>query len=400
MSGDEVKMIEDAFASNWIAPLGPHVDAFERETARFVGVGSALALASGTAALHLAGELLNIGRGDLVFCSSLTFSATIAPFYHKGAECAFIDSEPESWNMSPKALDTAFEDCSRAGKMPKAVVIVNLYGQSCDMDPILETCRRYGTPVIEDAAESLGARYRGRQTGAFGKFSVFSYNGNKIITTSGGGMLLSDDADAIARARFLSTQARDPAPWYQHSTLGWNYRLSNVLAGIGRGQMLHINERVSARRRIFDRYVRELGGIEGIEFMPEPQWSVSNRWLTALTLKKPIAVSPLSVLDHLASLNIEGRPVWKPMHLQPVFERSRYYPHGDRRDVSAELFRNGLCLPSGSAMTEEQQTCVIEAVKEALKGSGAPPQTPLKGLRPLRIPLAGKKGNPRRPEKA
>ncbi|MDR2178688.1 MAG: DegT/DnrJ/EryC1/StrS family aminotransferase [Synergistaceae bacterium] len=362
MSGDEMKMIEEAFATNWIAPLGPHVDAFEQETADFLGVGAALALASGTAALHLAGELLGVGRGDRVLCSSLTFAATIAPFYHKGAECVFIDSEPGSWNMSPQALEAALEDCARSGKTPKAVIIVNLYGQSCDMDPILTLCNRHGVPVIEDAAESLGARYKGRQTGSFGKFSVLSYNGNKIITTSGGGMLLSDDGEAIARARFLSTQARDPALWYQHTTLGWNYRLSNVLAGIGRGQMRHIHQRVEARRRIFARYAEELGGIEGVEFMPEPHWSVSNRWLTVLTLRE----SPIFVLERLAGLDIETRPVWKPMHLQPVFENCLYYPHGAEQDVSADLFRRGLCLPSGSGMTEEEQTRVIEGIKEAL----------------------------------
>ncbi len=370
MSGDEMKMIEEAFTTNWIAPLGPHVDKFERETAEFVGVKAALALASGTAALHLAGELLNIGQNDIVFCSSLTFAATVAPFYHKGVECVFIDAEPDSWNMSPKALARALADYRAEGKTPKAVIIVNLYGQSCDMDPIRKLCDGYGVPVIEDAAESLGALYKGKQTGAFGKFGVLSYNGNKIITTSGGGMLLSDDAEAIERARFLSTQARDPAPWYQHSTLGWNYRLSNILAGVGRGQMRHINERVAARRRIFERYAEALGSTEGLEFMPEPKWSISNRWLTTLTLKQPCGVSPIAILEHLASLDIEGRPVWKPMHLQPVFGHSRYYPHeeanGSTQDVSAELFRYGLCLPSGSNMTEEQQTRVIEAVKEAL----------------------------------
>jgi pyridoxal phosphate-dependent aminotransferase EpsN len=371
MSGDEIKKIEEAFASNWIAPLGPHVDAFERETAEYVGVSAALALASGTAALHLAGELLDIGRGDVVFCSSLTFAATIASLYHKGAEFVFIDSEPPSWNMSPRALDRALADARKENRLPKAVVIVNLYGQSCDMDPILELCAHYGVPVIEDAAESLGARYKGKQTGSFGKFSVLSYNGNKIITTSGGGMLLSDDEEAIARARFLSTQARDPAPWYQHSTLGWNYRLSNVLAGIGRGQMLHIDERVVARRRVFDRYVEALGDIEGLEFMPEPQWSASNRWLTVLTLREPMTASPLSLLEHLSDLNIEARPVWKPMHMQPVFENARYYPHaegqGKGQDVSADLFARGLCLPSGSGMTEEQQARVIDGIKEALR---------------------------------
>ncbi|MDR1378928.1 MAG: DegT/DnrJ/EryC1/StrS family aminotransferase [Synergistaceae bacterium] len=373
MSGDELKMIKEAFISNWIAPLGPHVEAFERETAEYAGVSAALALASGTAALHLAGELLGVRRSDVIFCSSLTFAATIAPLYHKGVECVFIDSEPQSWNMSPRALERAFADAQKENRLPKAVVIVNLYGQSCDMDTILELCGRYSVPVIEDAAESLGARYKGKQTGSFGKFSVFSYNGNKIITTSGGGMLLSDDTEAITRARFLSTQARDPAPWYQHSTLGWNYRLSNVLAGIGRGQMRHIDERVAARRRVFSRYVEALGDIEGVEFMPEPQWSFSNRWLTVLTLRDPVTVSPLSVLECLSGLNIEARPVWKPMHMQPVFKDARYYPHMERQseqsgqDVSADLFVRGLCLPSGSGLTEEQQARVIEGVKEALR---------------------------------
>jgi len=262
--------------------------------------------------------------------------------------------------MSPQALKTAFEN----SRKPKAVIIVNLYGQSCDMDGILKVCGEYEVPVIEDAAESLGAKYKGRQTGSFGKFSVLSYNGNKIITTSGGGMLLSDDVEAIERARFLSAQAQDPAPWYQHAELGWNYRMSNVLAGIGLGQMLHIGERVAARRRIFNRYIRELGDIGGISFMPEPEWSESNRWLTVLALGYPLKASPLFVLEHLAAIDIESRPVWKPMHMQPVFGRSRYYRHST--DISAGLFRDGLCLPSGSGMTEEQQTRVIEAFKEAL----------------------------------
>jgi pyridoxal phosphate-dependent aminotransferase EpsN len=366
MSGDEMKRVEEAFASNWIAPLGPHVESFERETAEFAGVKAALALSSGTAALHLAGELLGAGRGDLVFCSSLTFAATVAPLYHKGVQCVFIDSEPESWNMSPRALEAAFRDCGGTDRLPKAVIVVGLYGQSCDMDPILALCERYGVPVLEDAAEALGARYKGKRAGSFGKFAVFSYNGKKIVTTSGGGMLLSDDAEAVERARFLATQARDPALWYQHSTLGWNYRMSNILAAVGRGQMPHIEERVAARRRVFARYAEALGNIEGVAFMPEPEWSASSRWLTTLTLGAPIEVSPFSVIKHLEGLDIEARPVWKPMHLQPVFEGARYYPHEEGKDVSADLFGRGLCLPSGSNLTEAQQTRVIDAVKEAL----------------------------------
>ncbi|MDR1741591.1 MAG: DegT/DnrJ/EryC1/StrS family aminotransferase [Synergistaceae bacterium] len=366
MSGDEIKLVSDAFASNWIAPLGPHVEAFERETAEYVGRPcSALALASGTAALHLAFELLGVGRGDVVVCASLTFAATVAPAYHKGAEFVFIDSEPESWNMSPRALDAALSDLASEGRgdRVKAVVAVDLYGQTCDMDSILAVCDRHGVPVIEDAAESLGSLYKGVRAGGFGKFSVLSYNGNKIITTSGGGMLLSD-ADSIKRARFLSTQARDPAPWYQHSTLGWNYRLSNILAAIGRGQMMHIQERIEARRRVFDRYAAELGSLDGVNFMPEPEWSHSNRWLTALTIDRE-GVSPVDVVARLEERNIEARPVWKPMHMQPVFDGARYYAHDG--DVSRRLFERGLCLPSGSAMTQEQQGAVISAVKDALR---------------------------------
>ena len=369
MSGDEAVRVSEAFASNWIAPLGPHVEAFEREVAERVGVRAALATSSGTAALHLAGALLGIGRGDLVLCASFTFAASVAPAFHAGAELAFVDSEPGSWNMSPDALERALADCEKRGKLPKAIILVDLYGQSCDMDPLLALSARYGVPVIEDAAEALGSTYRGRPNGSFGAFAALSFNGNKIITTSGGGMLLSNDEEAIARARFLATQARDPAPWYQHSTLGWNYRLSNVLAGIGRGQLVHLDERIAARRRIFDRYVEALGDVRGLSFMPEPSWSCSNRWLSAVLLTDPIKDSPLSVLERLESCNIEGRPLWKPMHLQPVFKGADYWPCETGRDVSKDLFERGLCLPSGTTMTEEQQDRVIAAVREAV---GAP----------------------------
>ena len=369
MSGDEAVRVSEAFASNWIAPLGPHVEAFEREVAERVGVRAALATSSGTAALHLAGALLGIGRGDLVLCASFTFAASVAPAFHAGAQLAFVYSEPGSWNMSPDALERALADCEKRGKLPKAIILVDLYGQSCDMDPLLALSARYGVPVIEDAAEALGSTYRGRPNGSFGAFAALSFNGNKIITTSGGGMLLSDDEEAIARARFLATQARDPAPWYQHSTLGWNYRLSNVLAGIGRGQMVHLDERIAARRRIFDRYVEALGDVPGLSFMSEPSWSRSNRWLSTVVLTDRVKASPLSVLEHLESLNIEGRPLWKPMHLQPVFKGADYWPCETGRDVSKDLFERGLCLPSGTTMTEEQQDRVIAAVREAV---GAP----------------------------
>jgi pyridoxal phosphate-dependent aminotransferase EpsN len=367
LTGDEIMYVKDAFDSNWVAPLGPHVDAFEHEIAEFVGVKGALALSSGSAALHLAGCVLGLKQGMRVFCSSLTFAATVGSLYHGGVECAFIDSEPESWNMSPAALDRAFKDAEKEGRLPRAVFIVNLYGQSCDMDSLLNICSKYGVPVIEDAAESLGATYKGKQTGGFGKYSTLSYNGNKIITTSGGGMLLSDDLEGIARARFLSTQARDKAPWYEHSTLGYNYRMSNVLAGIGQAQMLHLDERVAARRKVFDNYVEAFSDIEEFHFMPEPEWSRSNRWLTTLLIDESSGVAPLDIIDELSKLNIESRPVWKPMHLQPVFSGCSYWRHNEGNDVSAHLFERGLCLPSGSNLTESQQERVVSAVRAAVK---------------------------------
>ena len=367
MSGDEMVYVKEAFDSNWVAPLGPHVESFEREIAEYVGVNGALALSSGSAALHLVSSLMGFRQGMRAFCSSLTFAASVGSLYHGGVECVFIDSEPTSWNMSPEALERAFKNAEKDGRMPCAVFIVNLYGQSCDMDPLHNICSRYGVPIIEDAAESLGATYKGKQTGSFGKYSILSYNGNKIITTSGGGMLLSDDLEGIAKAKFLSTQARDTAPWYEHSTLGYNYRMSNILAGIGRAQMLHLKERIAARRRVFDNYVKAFSDMEEFHFMPEPEWSCSNRWLTTLLIDQKSSVTPLNVIDELAKFNIESRPVWKPMHLQPVFSGCSYWRHEEEHDVCAYLFERGLCLPSGSNLTEEQQERVINVVRAAMK---------------------------------
>jgi pyridoxal phosphate-dependent aminotransferase EpsN len=367
MGGEEIEYIKEAFAANWIAPLGPHVEGFERECAARAGVRAALALSSGTAAALLASQLIGIEPGDIFFCSSLTFIATLAPLVQRGAIPVLIDSEPESWNMSPLALRDAFDDARKRGAMPRAIIIVNLYGQPCDMDSILPMCAEYGVPVIEDAAESLGATYKGRETGSFGKFSFYSFNGNKIITTSGGGMLLSDDEEAISKARFLSTQARDKAPWYQHSELGYNYRMSNILAGIGRAQLKLLSDRVERRRAVYRRYHEAFSGIPGVSFMPEPEWSRSNRWLTALTVDPALSgTTNMKIIDALARGNAESRPVWKPMHLQPVFEGVKYYPH-EERDVSAKLFEHGLCLPSGSNMTEEEQTFVIEIARGEFK---------------------------------
>lgn len=368
MSGEEQKFIDEAFASNWIAPLGPNVDAFEQELATAVKIGGAVALVSGTAALHLALILAGVEPGDKVFCSSLTFIGSTNPILYMNAEPVFIDSEEQTWNMSPRALEKAFDEARKTGALPRAVIVVHLYGQSADMGPIMEICDRYGIPVIEDAAESLGATYRGKASGTCGKFGVFSFNGNKIITTSGGGMLVSNDLKALGKARFLASQAREPAEHYQHRVMGYNYRLSNILAGVGRGQLEVLEGRVARRRAIFERYFQALSGMEGIEFMPEASSGRSTRWLTALLLEPGISASRRSrIIDHMGRHNIEIRPVWKPMHLQPIFKGYRSYPHESKDFVADRLFARGLCLPSGSGLTDEQQDRVISSFKDALK---------------------------------
>jgi len=367
MSGREEVYIKEAFESNWIAPLGPHVSAFEKEVAAYAGVKGALAVSSGTAAIHLALRLLGVGQGDIVFCSTLTFIGSVNPILYLGAIPVFIDSEPESWNMSPVALKTAFKWVLKAGKMPKAVVIVDLYGQSADYDPLLDICNHYEVPVLEDAAEAMGSTYKGMACGTLGKFGIYSFNGNKIITTSGGGMLLSDDEEAIAKARFWATQARDKALWYQHSEMGYNYRMSNILAGIGRGQLRVLEERVEARRKVFLRYQEMLGDIEGVSFMPEASFGRCNRWLTVMVLdREKVGVSPVELVCRLEEENIEARPVWKPMHLQPLFTGCRYFTHYERKSLADELFASGICLPSGSNLTEAEQERVVEVVRRVL----------------------------------
>jgi pyridoxal phosphate-dependent aminotransferase EpsN len=367
MSGNEQKYINEAFESNWIAPLGPNVDEFEREIACYVGVNEGVAVSSGTAAIHLALSLLDVKRGDKVFCSSLTFVASANPIIYQGAEPVFIDSEPDTWNMSPEALEKALIDAFNEGTMPKAIIVVNLYGQSAKMDEILFLCNYYNVPIIEDAAESLGAFYKGKASGTFGKFGIYSFNGNKIITTSGGGMLISNDIVALRRARFLATQARDPAPHYQHSNIGFNYRLSNILAGIGRAQLELLNHRVEARRTIFEKYYQELAHLPGLYFMPELEDTLSNRWLTTLTINKQEAgISVQELLYALAEENIEARPVWKPLHMQPIFKGYKYYPHRENKNVSEFIFENGICLPSGSNMTDEDQMRIIHCIKETV----------------------------------
>ncbi|MEY8349332.1 aminotransferase class I/II-fold pyridoxal phosphate-dependent enzyme [Bacillus cereus] len=367
MSGNEQKYVNQAFEQNWIAPLGPNVDAFEHQIAEYIGVKSAAAVSAGTAAIHLALQLLGVTRDDTVFCSSLTFVASANPIAYQGAEPIFIDSEPDTWNMSPVALEKAFEDAKASGKLPKAVIVVHLFGQSAKMDEIMAVCDKYGVPVVEDSAESLGTTYKGKQTGSFGKFGIFSFNGNKIITTSGGGMLVSNDEAAIQKARFLSTQARDPAVHYEHSHVGYNYRMSNIVAGVGRAQLEVLDNRVQARRDIFARYKAALGELSGITFMPEFEDAVPNRWLSALLIDETvIGVTYLDVIDALAAQNIEARPVWKPLHKQPVFAGSKYYTHGKTESISDKLFSQGLCLPSGSSMTVENQERVIATIKEVL----------------------------------
>ena len=364
---EETAFVEDAFRSNWIAPLGPHVDGFESELAAHVGIGHAAALSSGTAGLHLGLVLLGVKGGDKVFCSALTFVATCNPILYCGATPVFIDSEPETWNMSPAALERAFEAARRDQRLPRCVILVNLYGQSADMDALMPICERYGVPVLEDAAESLGGHYKGRSSGTFGRIGVYSFNGNKIITTSGGGMLVADDADLVARARKLSTQARDPAPHYQHSEIGFNYRMSNVLAGIGRGQLRVLDQRVAQRRRVFERYRQALVDLRDIQWMPEPAGFESTRWLTCLTLLGPAAEQRCAaVIQYLERHCIEARPVWKPMHLQPLFAGAAYFSHAPGQDVSGGLFHHGLCLPSGSNTSEEQQDRVIMHLRRAL----------------------------------
>jgi len=367
MSGREQKYIEEAFESNWIAPLGPHVDGFERELAQYLGVRGVVALNSGTAAMHLALQLLGVDKNNTVFCSALTFAATANPILYRNAKPVFIDAEPASWNLSPEALSIALEDAEKVGCLPRAVIVVNLYGQSADMDPIIKLCRHYGVPLIEDAAESLGATYRGKASGSFGQFGILSFNGNKIITTSGGGALASNDLDALERARYLATQARQPARHYEHTEVGYNYRLSNVLAGIGRGQLEVLEDRVQSKRAVYKRYREAFSQLEGIDFMPEASYGRTTCWLTALTVDPELCgVDRDIIIDSLESENIESRPLWKPMQMQPLFGEYRYYPHQEGYSVSEKLFERGLCLPSGSNLTGKDQARVIDSLRSVL----------------------------------
>jgi pyridoxal phosphate-dependent aminotransferase EpsN len=366
MGGDEFELVADAFRSNWVAPLGPHVDAFERELAARVGVGHAVALASGTAAVHLALRLLGVGPGDEVLCSSLTFIASASPIVYEGARPVFIDSEASTWNIDPGLVEEELAACAARGRLPRAAVVVDLYGRCADYDRILAACDRFGVPVVADAAESLGATYRGRPAGSFGKFGVFSFNGNKIITTSGGGMLVSDDGEAVERARFLATQARDPAPHYQHSVVGYNYRLSNVLAAIGRGQLRVLGDRIAVRARNYQFYRKHLGDLPGVAFMPTAPYGSPNYWLTCVMIDPgAFGATREDVRLALEAADIESRPVWKPLHLQPAFAGCRVRGGA----VARSIFERGLCLPSGSSLTDQDLDRIVEIVRGQHRGS-------------------------------
>ncbi|WP_100408248.1 DegT/DnrJ/EryC1/StrS family aminotransferase [Bacillus solitudinis] len=352
--GYEMEYVKEAFDTNWIAPLGENVNGFEKELAEKVGSKAAAALSSGTAAIHLALRAAGVGEGDIVFCPTLTFSATANPIIYQNAVPVFIDSDYKTWNMCPEALEEAFQKYPKV----KAVIVVHLYGLSADMDRIVELCKKHNVVLIEDAAESLGTYYKGRHTGTFGNYGIFSFNGNKIITTSGGGMLVSDNEERIAKARFWATQSRDQARHYQHSELGFNYRMSNVVAGIGRGQLKVLDQRVEKKRYIFEFYKRELDGLEGVQFMPSNEWDAPNYWLSSMTLTGK--VRPIDIFKALEAENIESRPVWKPMHMQPFFEKYDYVGTA----VSEKLFENGVCLPSDTKMTDADLAKIVEIIKK------------------------------------
>ena len=361
MGGKEEVYVKEAFDTNWIAPLGPHVDGFEKDLSNFTGVKNAAALNSGTGAIHLALIILGVKAGDEVICQSFTFSASANPIVYQGAIPVFIDSEKDTWNMCPKHLRMAIEDRISKGKKPKAIIPVHLYGMPAKMEEIISIVNEFEIPIIEDAAEALGSSINGKSCGSFGQLGVLSFNGNKIITTSGGGALVSDNEEHIHTARFLATQARDPAPHYQHSHVGYNYRMSNVCAGIGRGQMEVLKERVAQRRSNYDFYVKAFAGIEGISFLSEPQGFFSNRWLTGILVNPALTKNGITREDirlKLEKENIESRPLWKPMHLQPVFNGSLFYGDG----TSKQLFDDGLCLPSGSNLSQKDLERTVELI--------------------------------------
>lgn len=361
MHGKEQEFVQEAFDTNWIAPLGPNVTAFEQEMLAYTGAGYATALSAGTAAIHLALKLLNIGPGDVVFVSDLTFSATCNPIVYEGATPVFIDAEPDTWDMSPQALEKAFEKYPQ----PKAVLCAYLYGTPAKIDEIMAICEKHHVPYIEDAAESLSSTYKGRHTGTFGRFGIYSFNGNKIITTSGGGMLVSEDEEAIKKALFLATQARDPARHYQHSQIGYNYRMSNVTAGIGRGQLLYLEEHKARKQAIYRQYQEAFADISEISMNPLNPDGDANNWLSCMTIARGSSVTPDGIMDALEAENIESRPIWKPMHEQPVFAECDFVPHNaDGSSVGSDIFARGLCLPSDIKNTPENMELIIGIVRK------------------------------------
>ena len=363
MGGDEEKFIKEAFNSNWIAPLGPNVNNFEEEVSKYLGIKCGAALISGTAAIHMALKAIGIKRGDRILCSTLTFSASCNPIIYEGGEPIFIDSEKESWNMCPYALEKAFLECEREGKLPKAVIVVHLYGQSANMEKILELCNKYNCKIIEDAAESLGATYKGIQTGTLGDFGVFSFNGNKIITTSGGGMIVSNNKEKIEKIKFWSTQAREKERHYEHRELGFNYRMSNIVAGIGRGQLKVLNERIKKKKEIFETYKEGFKDISDIKMMPIKDYGNPNYWLSCITLSRESKVKPIDIILALERENIEARPIWKPMHMQPLYNKYKFFTKG-KKSIAEDVFNRGVCLPSDTKNTDEDMVRIIEIIKK------------------------------------
>lgn len=379
--GYEQEYIKEAFDTNWIAPLGKNVTEFENEMAAKLGAGKAVALSAGTAAIHMALKAIGVSQGDVVFCQSLTFSATANPIVYEKATPVFIDSDAESWNMSPEALEVAFEKYEKSGKKPKAVIVVHLYGICAKIKEIMEICKRHQVPLIEDAAESLGTTYHGKYTGTFGDYGIISFNGNKIITSSGGGMLLVNTEDAEEKAKkvlYWATQAREPARWYQHTEIGYNYRMGNIVAGIGRGQLQVLDRRIAKKREIFAYYQKHLGDLEGLHFMPILEGTRSNCWLTSIFIDGNFNVKPLDLIEVLEKGDVESRPIWKPLHLQPVFKECDFVSTveeiscvnaetGADTSISGEIFHNGVCLPSDTKMTEADLEYVCKIITDLWK---------------------------------
>ena len=357
--GEEQKYVQEAFDTNWVAPLGPNVNSLEKEMEAYTKAPAAAALSAGTAAIHLALILQGVGEGDLVFAPSLTFSATVNPIAYQKAEPVFIDCDTDTWDMDPKALRKAFE----THRKPKAVMVVHLYGTPAKLDEIMEICKEYDVPLIEDAAESLSSTYKGKQTGTFGKFGIYSFNGNKIITTSGGGMLVAHEEELIQKARFLSTQARDPARYYQHSQIGYNYRMSNITAGIGRGQLLHLEEHKKLKQAIYRTYLEAFRDVPEISMNPMNPDADANNWLSCMTIAEGCKISPYVIMDALEKENVETRPIWKPMHLQPVFEKYDFVTAREKGSYSEDIFNRGLCLPSDIKNTKEDMDMIIKVVR-------------------------------------